>query len=100
MVEQRKCIETWRPRHSHLGQSLELDLPGGGGYRGFADEVCMGTTDSGREAEVRVLLGWAAGGSLHLCPWGDAIPSPPAPSHFTCGRLRLGLDTGWDYASL
>ena len=65
----------------------------------------MGATDSGREAGVRVPLEWAAGGSLHLCPWGDAIPSPPFPSHFTCGRLRLGgqcngAGTGWDCASL
>ena len=57
----------------------------------------MGATDSGREAGVRVPLGWAAGGSLHLRPWGDAIPSPPFPSHFTCGRLRLGWTVQWGW---
>ena len=31
------------------------------------------------------------------CPWGDAIPSPPFPSRFTCGRLRLGRTVHWGW---
>lgn len=59
-----------------------------GRCRDFADEAPTGAACSGSAAGARVPPGWAAGGSLCLCP-------RRRPSCFTSGRPEPGLDSGW-----
>lgn len=104
LVEQRKCIENWSPRHSRLGQSSEVDLPGCGGDMEGLPMRCVWVPQTlGGKLERGSCLGGLQG--VHL-PLGRCYSQPLIPLSFHLWEAEagadsaLGLDTGWDYASL